>query len=162
MLHRTVLALGALLCLAVPPLVAEEEPAGDVKARNGGYIGMFFRESKPGVMTIERIHPGSGAEKAGLKAGDVVLSVDGRELANGDQLIRRLWSARPFTLWLMRERGKALVEVQTATKQLDAYSQVGAQAPRFRLPLRDGSGEVALDDLLAKGKPVVLVFGSFT
>jgi hypothetical protein len=34
---------------------------------------------------------------------------------------------------------------------------IGDQAPRFLLPTSDG-GEVVLDDLLAEGKPVVVVF----
>jgi EF hand domain-containing protein len=37
---------------------------------------------------------------------------------------------------------------------------LGVQAPGFRLKTFDGKGEIALSDLL--GKPVVLVFGSFT
>lgn len=35
--------------------------------------------------------------------------------------------------------------------------KIGDQAPRFSLPTSDG-GEVVLDELLARGKPVVLVF----
>ena len=89
-----------------------------------------------------------------------MLAVDGRPISNGDQLIGRMWSSRPFTLRI--RRGDAELDITTSTKALDTFSNVGDPAPRFSLPKRDGSGMLALDDLLVKGKPVVLVFGSFT
>lgn len=155
-LRTLALAAAALTCAGLS-VVAQEPPA---KARNGGYLGIFVRESKPGHIVIERLHKGGGGEKAGLKPGDVVLSIDGRPPANGDQLIGRMWSSRPYTLRL--KRGDEEVEIRTSTAELDAFPKVGTQAPRFTLPLKEGTGKVALDDLLGQGKPVVLIFGSFT
>ena len=147
-----------LLAAVLPPSgLAEPEPA---RARNGGYLGMFFREESPGRIVLERIHPGSGAEASGLEAGDVVDAVNGIELENADELIRRLWSPRKFTLNVLRD-GKPL-EIRTSSAALDDFTRVGEKAPDFRLPTRDGTGHVALDDVLARGRPVVLAFGSFT
>ena len=154
-------AMLGLLCV-LTLLCALSASAGPepVRTRNGGYLGMFVREQPPGTITIERIHPGAGAEAAGLKPGDVVEAVNGIELDHGDELIRRMWSPRTFTLNV--RRGEEQLEIKTSSAKLDDYSTAGEQAPRFALPLRDGSGQVALDDVLAKGRPVVLVFGSFT
>ena len=52
------LAAGALLCAGLSVL-AQEPPA---KARNGGYLGIFVREGKPGHIVIERLHKGGGGE----------------------------------------------------------------------------------------------------
>ena len=139
MLRRPLLILLALLACAVA--YAEEEGTPKAKARNGGYLGIFIRETAPGVVRVERVHPGSGAEKEGLKAGDVIEGVGGRPLANGDQLIRRLWSSRPYTLKI--KRGEEAVEIRTSTKALDRHPEVGAQAPRFKLMARDRSGVVS-------------------
>jgi membrane-associated protease RseP (regulator of RpoE activity) len=160
---RAIALAGLILLCAVPVAGSQEPPAASkvkTKSRNGGYLGIFVRETANGAMRIERLHPGCGAERAGLKAGDLVLSVDGRTITNGDQLIGRMWSSRPFTLRI--RRGDAELDITTSTKALDTFSNVGDSAPRFALPKRDGSGMLALDDLLVKGKPVVLVFGSFT
>lgn len=153
----SLLVLGALLALMAPLGLAEPET---VRTRNGGYLGMFVREETPGTIVLERIHPGSGAEAAGLKAGDVVVAVNGIELEHGDELVRRMWSPRAFTLDI--RRGGEALEIRTSSKQLDGYTSVGESAPRFSLPARDGSGAIALDEVLARGRPVVLVFGSFT
>jgi len=156
-LASVVLAGAALTAAAVQ---AQEPPAAKPKVRNGGYLGIFVRESKPGHITIERLQPGCGAAKAGLKPGDVILSIDGRTIANGDQLIGRMWSNRPYTLRV--RRGETELEFRTSTKELDTFPAIGTPAPRFALPKRDGTGMLALDDLIVEGKPVVLVFGSFT
>ena len=157
-MRRSALLLAVLgVALLGSAVLAEPEP---VRARNGGYLGIFVRETSPGTIVVERLHEGSGAEAAGLKPGDVIQAVNGIELENADELIRRLWSPRKLTLSV--KRGEETIELETSSAQLDDYSQAGDPAPRFELPKKDGSGTVSLDALLAKGKPVVLVFGSYT
>mgnify|MGYP001811777355 CR=1 FL=1 len=151
--------LPVLLGLALLAPVVLAEPASE-RARIGGYLGIFVRETSPGTIVVERVHEGSGAEAAGLRAGDVIEAVNGIELENADELIRRLWSPRKITLNV--KRGEESLEIKTSSAELDDYSTIGDPAPRFELPKRDGSGTVSLDALLAKGKPVVLVFGSYT
>lgn len=48
----------------------------------GAALGVVLSESDAGV-SIDAVTPGSGAEKAGLKAGDVLLSVRGKPIAKG-------------------------------------------------------------------------------
>ncbi|HVN07536.1 MAG TPA: Do family serine endopeptidase [Patescibacteria group bacterium] len=64
-----------------------------------GSIGITFGEDRSnnpvllkelGVdhgIVIERVEPGSPADKAGLKAGDVVTSVNGKQVMNGNDLV---------------------------------------------------------------------------
>ena len=64
-----------------------------------GSIGITFgedRSSNPVLMkelgvehgiVIERVEPGSPADKAGLKAGDVITSVNGKPVMNGNDLV---------------------------------------------------------------------------
>ncbi len=43
-------------------------------------IGLTVEQAKPGLR-IDRVFPGSPAQEAGLKAGDVIVSVDGKSIA---------------------------------------------------------------------------------
>ncbi len=162
MTARRFVALGMIIAVAftAAPLSHGQDDEAAGKRRNGGSLGIFVREQQPGVIEIERVHPGGGADRAGLQAGDIVQSIDGRSLRNGDQLIRRLWSSRPFALTLKRD-GET-VRIRTSTAQLDVFPRVGDQAPDFTLKLRDGEGTATLADMLEADRPVVLVFGSFT
>lgn len=45
-----------------------------------GSIGLVFRVSKDNNVVITHVRPGSPAERSGLSAGDIILSVDGREI----------------------------------------------------------------------------------
>ncbi len=135
-------------------------PSEPERRREGGYLGMFIREEAGGGIRIVRVRPGSGAEAAGLRAGDVVLGSRGRKVPNGDEFIRAIWGGRTRSLDV-RRAGEP-IEVPISTKELDAHPAVGEKAPDFDLPTSDGSGRVRLVDLLAKGRPVVLVFGSYT
>ncbi|MEX0582562.1 MAG: trypsin-like peptidase domain-containing protein, partial [Sneathiella sp.] len=48
---------------------------------------------KPGGVLINRVHPYGAAQKAGLRVGDVVVSIDGREILGPDTLIYRVASS---------------------------------------------------------------------
>ncbi len=150
-----VLAIGGLLAVPVRPAGAD----GPALKRNGGYLGFFLRETDDGV-TIERLHPGSMAEQAGFRAGDAIREVNGRPLENGDALIRWLWSGRELKVGI--RRGDEDVTITTSTRDLDALPQLEDVASDFTLPSKDGDGTHSLKALLSKGRPVVLVFGSFT
>ncbi|MCI0341566.1 MAG: PDZ domain-containing protein [Planctomycetales bacterium] len=136
---------------------AATEPA---LRRVGGYLGMFIRENPGGGILVERVQPGSGAEAAGFRPGDVVLGSRGRKVPNGDQFIQALWGGRVRSLDVRRAAEQ--IELPISTKELDAHPAVGEKAPEFELPASDGSSRLRLSALLAKGRPVVLVFGSYT
>jgi len=70
-----------------------------------GSIGIQFREGlsnavnrvygfKNGVL-VQEVQPGGPADKAGLKPGDIITSVDGRAVKDGDDLVNEIASRRP-------------------------------------------------------------------
>ncbi|HLI02705.1 MAG TPA: trypsin-like peptidase domain-containing protein [Terracidiphilus sp.] len=70
-----------------------------------GSIGIQFREGlssavnrvygfKQGVL-VQEVQPGGPADKAGLKPGDIIVSVDGRPIKDGDDLVNEIASRRP-------------------------------------------------------------------
>ena len=70
-----------------------------------GQLGQFFGV-KEGVL-IRSVSKGSAAEKAGLRAGDVITKVDGGTVASPNDVTRAIRSARAkktFPVTLMREK----------------------------------------------------------
>jgi len=70
-----------------------------------GSIGISFRPGlsdavnrvygfKNGVL-VQEVQPGGPADKAGLKPGDIVTTVDGRSIKDGDDLVNEIASRRP-------------------------------------------------------------------
>jgi serine protease Do len=70
-----------------------------------GSIGIQFREGlsnavnrvygfKNGVL-VQEVQPGGPADKAGLKPGDIITTVDGRPIKDGDDLVNEIASRRP-------------------------------------------------------------------
>ena len=54
----------------------------------------FGLSSTEGAL-LSNINPGSAAEKAGLKPGDIVLAINGEKLANSSDLVAKLYTAKP-------------------------------------------------------------------
>ncbi len=70
-----------------------------------GSIGIQFREGlssavnrvygfKNGVL-VQQVQPGGPADKAGLKAEDIITSIDGRAIKDGDDLVNEIASRSP-------------------------------------------------------------------
>jgi serine protease Do len=70
-----------------------------------GSIGIQFRVGLSGAVNrvygfkngvlVQGITPGGPAEKAGVKAGDIITSIDGRSIKDGDDLVAEIASRRP-------------------------------------------------------------------
>jgi serine protease Do len=70
-----------------------------------GSIGIEFREGLPGAVNrvygfkngvlVQRVTTGGPADKAGIKVGDIVTSIDGRSIKDGDDLVNEIASRRP-------------------------------------------------------------------
>lgn len=87
----TLLALSAALAAGTPPLAAQERPERPERPerierieviREGspsrGWLGVFFDAQGEGEIPVVReVYPGSPAERAGLRRGDVVVRMDG-------------------------------------------------------------------------------------
>jgi serine protease Do len=70
-----------------------------------GSIGIQFREGlsnavnrvygfKTGVL-VQEVQSGGPADKAGLKPGDIITSIDGRNIKDGDDLVNEIASRKP-------------------------------------------------------------------
>ncbi|MBI2807229.1 MAG: PDZ domain-containing protein [Planctomycetes bacterium] len=62
--------------------------------RPGGYLGIAFDLAFPAVR-IEEVFPNTPAQKAGLKAGDQILTFDGEQVQNTDELRGLLSRKKP-------------------------------------------------------------------
>jgi serine protease Do len=70
-----------------------------------GSIGIQFREGLSGAVNrvygfkngvlVQEVQPGGPADKAGLKAGDIITSIDGRPIKDGNDLVDEIASRRP-------------------------------------------------------------------
>ena len=70
-----------------------------------GSIGIQFREGLSGAVNrvygfkngvlVQEVQPGGPADKAGMKAGDIITSIDGRSIKDGNDLVDEIASRRP-------------------------------------------------------------------
>jgi len=70
-----------------------------------GSIGIRFNQGLSGAVNrvygfkngvlVQQIQPGGPAERAGLKVGDIITTVDGRSIKDGDDLVNEITSRRP-------------------------------------------------------------------
>ena len=70
-----------------------------------GSIGIEFREGLSGAVNriygfkngvlVQRVSPGGPAEKGGIKVGDVITTIDGRAIKDGDDLVNEIASRKP-------------------------------------------------------------------
>ena len=70
-----------------------------------GSIGIRFNQGLPGQVNrvygfkngvlVQQVQPGGPAEKAGLKALDIILTIDGRSIKDGDDMVNEIASRRP-------------------------------------------------------------------
>jgi len=74
-----------------------------------GQLARYFRLPHERGLLVTHVDEGSPAEKAGLKAGDVVLAIDGKDVRDAGDLRHRVASAEDGDVKLQVQRdGKAL------------------------------------------------------
>jgi serine protease Do len=110
--------------------------ADDLTSQLADYFGV---KQGQGVL-VREVNSGSPAEKAGLKAGDCIIAVDGKEVASVDDLREALRSEsgekREHTLTILRDRHEQSVKVE-----LEARSR--RVQPEAEDELEGLSGEIA-------------------
>jgi serine protease Do len=79
-------------------------------------------------VTIADVTPGSPAEKAGLKTGDTIISVNGHTVKNGDELVADISALKPGTMakiGYVRNGKESTAEVQIADRSKLFASRLG-------------------------------------
>jgi membrane-associated protease RseP (regulator of RpoE activity) len=97
----------------------------------GAFVGIPAGFSAtPGVL-VSGVQQGQAAAASGLKAGDRILAVDGRDLGGGQsavsQLVELVKGAPDQTLRLQAERQGQALELQLTPADLSGIGRIGAQ-----------------------------------
>jgi hypothetical protein len=74
--------------------IKEKHPDATVYVRNQALLGVQAENHAAGVRVIF-VQPGSAADKAGIKPGDVISTIDGHKLADFDRLTARIAQHQP-------------------------------------------------------------------
>ena len=133
-----------------------------------GSIGIQFREGlsdavnrvygfKNGVL-VQEVQPGGPADKAGLKDGDIITSVDGRTVKDGDALVDEIASRRPGStvqLGYMRG-GKQDVATVTIGDRDRVFADLGNQQPQMNPETAESAGEAKLGLVVQEESPATL------
>lgn len=109
-----------------PPERARPRQDAPARPRRPGYLGIYPQD-EDGAVTIEEVLPGTPAERAGLQPGDVILSVNGREVESVEDLRARLARAgagAEVTLRIARRYEERDVRVR-----LGAYPEESEHTP---------------------------------
>jgi serine protease Do len=81
-------------------------------------------------VTVASVTPGGPAEKAGIKTGDTIVSVNGKTVKTGDELVAEISSLKPGTgakLGYIRNGKEATAEVTIADRAKLFASRLGEQ-----------------------------------
>jgi serine protease Do len=140
-------AVVAMLAVGMVPVEAAAQAAGDrplfLQAAGGASIGVSIRDltadeiaavglSQPGGVRLEQVRPDSPAARAGLAAGDVVVSFDGVRVRSAREFARLVDETPPgrtVTLSLRRDGADRTVEI-TPEAQAGAFAQAFPQLRR--------------------------------
>jgi serine protease Do len=121
-----------------------------------GSIGIEFREGLPGAVNrvygfkngvlVQRVTQGGPADKAGIKVGDVITTIDGRSIKDGDDLVNEIASRRPgstIRLGYLRDgkQGDASVTIGDRDK---VFADLGLQQAENSPEERGNPGEAKL------------------
>lgn len=80
---------------------------------NSGYLGIGLDPTSESGAKIGQVLPGGAAEKAGLKASDIILAVNGKEVEDGDDLIMQLQATKPGQVVALKiKRGDQEMELK--------------------------------------------------
>lgn len=116
-----------------------------------GSIGISFRSGLSGAVNrvygfkngvlVQQVQPGGPADKAGLRPGDIITTIDGRSIKDGDDLVNDIASRRPgssIRLGFMRD-GKPQDATVTVGDRDKVFADLTGQKPQAG---PDNSGEV--------------------
>jgi serine protease Do len=87
-------ARGVGFAVPVSSVLAALARFDEMRHRDGARLGIVAAPAEGGVLVLE-VEPGSPAERASLRAQDVITALDGRRVASAAQIAEALGSVRP-------------------------------------------------------------------
>jgi serine protease Do len=111
---------------------------------------------KNGVL-VQQVQPGGPAEKAGLKARDVILTIDGRTIKDGDDLVNEIASRRPgstIRLGYLRDDKQADATVTIGDRD-KVFAESGEQQDENNPDEKGDAGETKLGIVVREMSPSV-------
>jgi len=130
-----------------------------------GSIGIEFREGLSGAVNrvygfkngvlVQRVHPDGPAEKAGLKVGDIITTIDGRSIKDGDDLVNEIASRRPgstIRLGYLRD-GKQADTTCTIGDRDKVFADIGNQQNDANPEEKGDAGETKLGMVVREVSP---------
>ncbi len=121
-----------------------------------GSIGIQFREGLSGAVNrvygfksgvlVQEVQPGGPADKAGLKPGDIITTIDGRSIKDGDDLVNEIASRSPgstIRLGFVRD-GKPQDTTVTIGDRDKVFAELGNSQPESNPDNGGGAGEAKL------------------
>jgi serine protease Do len=110
-----------------------------------GFIGLQVRRGimtandakalglrRPGGVIVSAVERDAPAQRAGLKAGDVITAIDNTTLVKAEDVVRRVSEARPgshLTLTILRDGGSQTLRVVVDQLPLEEEPPIAAAAP---------------------------------
>jgi serine protease Do len=132
-----------------------------------GSIGIQFRPGLSGAVNrvygfkngvlVQLIQPGGPAEKAGLKAGDIITHVDGRAVKDGDDLVSEIASRRPgstIRLGYLRD-GKPADTTVTIGDRDKVFADLGTQQAEGNPDEKGDASEAKLGIAVREASPAI-------
>jgi thiol-disulfide isomerase/thioredoxin len=153
------LVLVACASTPAPPPQPPADPPPPAEQAQPAWVGVMF-DVHSETPRVQSVITGGPAERAGIKAGDVVTSVDGEPLAEASQIVSKLrahHAGEKVHLVLARDGKDLALDVTMEPRPDFAAIQkqlVGTRAPDFTLPVLSGppidrAGHVVIVDFWA-------------
>ncbi|HVJ09757.1 MAG TPA: Do family serine endopeptidase [Acidisarcina sp.] len=122
-----------------------------------GSIGISFQPNLPSAVgrvygfkngvLINAVQPGQPADKAGLKAGDIITSVDGKKIKDGDELVSEIASRKigsSVRLGYVRDGKEATASVMIGDRTKVFAPGTSADNSQENAPGSDDAGQAKL------------------
>lgn len=113
-----------------------------------GELGVWMAASSGAGVQVQRVTPGSAAERAGLRVGDVILQVNGRGATSPQgaaQLIRQVPIGQAGALTIWRDGGQQQLQftIQPARETSREYASDAPRQASFGAAEASGNGDLA-------------------
>ena len=106
-------------------------------------------------MLVQKVRPSGPAEKAGIKVGDIVTSIDGRSIKDGDDLVSEIASRRPgstIRLGYLRDGKQADTTVTIGVRD-KVFADLGSQQAETNPDEKGDASEAKLGIMVHDASP---------